>query len=134
MCDVHSRHTVLYLLRLYRCDSLLVSHVVNSVLLFVVNLAPCRCSWQARKLSSENLAGGKQSPVGPSPVRATSLEDIPTFASHTSSRSTPAQRFVDAVVKLYVPDHTYKYLDISPVSASLLQLRTIWYSKYWQLL
>ena len=74
---------------------------------------------QARKLSSENLAGvggGKESPVGPGPVRATSLEDIPSFASHSGSRSVPSQRIVDAVVKLYVPDHTYKYLDISPVS------------------
>jgi hypothetical protein len=71
----------------------------------------------ARKLSSENLAGvggGKESPVGPGPVRATSLEDIPSFASHSGSRSVPSQRIVDAVVKLYVPDHTYKYLDISP--------------------
>jgi hypothetical protein len=72
----------------------------------------------ARKLSSENLAGGggKESPVGPGPVRATSLEDIPSFASHSGSLSASSQRFVDAVVKLYVPDHTYKYLDISPVS------------------
>jgi hypothetical protein len=67
----------------------------------------------ARKLSSENLAG-KESPMGPGPVRATSLEDIPTFAARSSPRSAPAQRIVDAVVKLYVPDHTYKYLDISP--------------------
>ena len=76
------------------------------------------CTWffQARKLSTENLSVSKDSPTGP--VSATSLEDIPTYASHTTSMSAPAQRIVDAVVKLYVPDHTYKYLDISPVSTS----------------
>lgn len=83
-------------------------------------------SLQARKLSSENLAGGgKESPVGPGPVRATSLEDIPTFATHATPLSAPAQRIVDAVVKLYVPDHTYKYLDISPVSGDSCNQRPI---------
>ena len=44
------------------------------------------------------------------------MEDITTF----TTRNTPltaAGRIVDAVVKLYVPDHTYKYLDMSPVSS-----------------
>ena len=70
---------------------------------------------QARKLSTENLAIGKDKQTGP--VRATSLEDIPTFTSRNPPLSTAGHRIVDAVVKLYVPDHTYKYLDISPVSA-----------------
>ena len=72
---------------------------------------------QGRKLSTENLAGKGSPTTGP--VRASSLEDISTFTSHAPPlTSAGGQRIVDAVVKLYVPDHTYKYLDISPVRQS----------------
>ena len=69
---------------------------------------------QARKLSTENLTAVKDTQSGV--VRASSMEDIPTFTTRNPPLSTAGQRIVDAVVKLYVPDHTYKYLDISPVS------------------
>ena len=72
---------------------------------------------QGRKLSTENLAGKGSPTTGP--VRASSLEDISTFTSHAPPlTSAGGQRIVDAVVKLYVPDHTYKYLDMSPVRQS----------------
>ena len=63
--------------------------------------------------SSENLLEDK--PVSPPvPMRASSLEDIHAYSTGTGQTS--ALRIVDAVVKLYVPDHSHKYLDISPVS------------------
>ena len=108
--------TVSCALYTFQQENVHITHKIQMYNLVVITYAYC----QARKLSSENLAAGKESPVGPSPVRATSLEDIPTFASHAPPLSGPGQRIVDAVVKLYVPDHTFKYLDISPVSGSLL--------------
>ena len=74
----------------------------------------CASLPQARKLSTENLTAVKDSQGGV--VRASSMEDIPTFTTRNPPLSAAGQRIVDAVVKLYVPDHTYKYLDISPVS------------------
>jgi hypothetical protein len=68
----------------------------------------------ARKLSTENLAAVKDTQSGV--VRASSMEDIPTFTTRNPPLSAAAQRIVDAVVKLYMPDHTYKYLDISPTT------------------
>ena len=68
-----------------------------------------------RKMSTENILedlGPKQT----GPIRASSMEDISTYSTR-SSGSTAAPRVVDAVVKLYQPDHTYKYIDISPVSS-----------------
>lgn len=66
-----------------------------------------------RKLSQEDLLS---EPVEkPSaPVRASSLEDLPSSSSSAKNLST---RFVDSVVKLYVaPDHSYKYIDVSPTT------------------
>lgn len=79
-----------------------------------------------RKASVENLLGGSDSkPAGP--VRASSLEDIHalTKKQSTGGKSSGsgggggmAGKIVDAVVKVYQPDHTHKYIDISPVSTN----------------
>ena len=66
-----------------------------------------------RKMSTENILEEIPKPTGP--IRASSMEDISTYSTHNSG-STAAPRIVDAVVKLYQPDHNYKYIDISPVS------------------
>ena len=69
-----------------------------------------------RKVSTENLLDDK--PTGP--VRASSLEDIHALSKKSSGGSSSsgggAGKIVDAVVKVYQPDHTHKYIDISPVS------------------
>ena len=78
-----------------------------------------------RKASVENLLENDK-PSGP--VRASSLEDIHAMTTGSSSPSMGrsgkggsggglAGKFVEAVVKLYQPDHSYKYIDITPVSA-----------------
>ncbi len=79
-----------------------------------------------RKASVENLLESDK-PVAP--VRASSLEDIHSMANQQGSSSSSggarsgkggnsgalAGKIVDAVVKLYQPDHSYKYIDITPV-------------------
>ena len=69
-----------------------------------------------RKASTENLLDDKK-PAGP--VRASSLEDIhalTTKSQGVSSGKGISEKIVDSVVKLYQPDHTHKYIDITPVS------------------
>ena len=64
--------------------------------------------------SSENLLDSDRPTV---PIRASSMEDIHTLSTQTSrSRSGGIPRIVDSVVKLHLPDHSHKYIDISPVS------------------
>ena len=48
----------------------------------------------------------------------TSAEDIHTLATGRSKGGAGSSRpqIIDAVVKLHAPDHTTKYIDISPVS------------------
>lgn len=74
-----------------------------------------------RKASTENLLDNdKDKPKGP--VRASSLEDIHALSKKqgggggSSSVGGMAGKIVDAVVKVYQPDHTHKYIDITPVS------------------
>lgn len=74
-----------------------------------------------RKASTENLLD-REKPAGP--VRASSLEDIHALSKKQSSSGgssgsggAMAGKIVDAVVKVYLPDHTHKYIDISPVSS-----------------
>jgi len=77
-----------------------------------------------RKASVENLLENDK-PSGP--VRASSLEDIHAISGSSSpsmgrsgkggSGGSLAGKFVEASVKLYQPDHSYKYIDITPVSA-----------------
>jgi len=63
--------------------------------------------------SSESLLDNDRPNV---PVRASSMEDIHTLSTQTSrSRPGGIPRIVDAVVKLYQPDHSHKYFVISPV-------------------
>lgn len=74
-----------------------------------------------RKVSTDNLLdGGDSKPVGP--VRASSLEDLHALTKKQSAvGKSPgggggmSGKIVDAVVKVYQPDHTHKYIDISPV-------------------
>jgi len=75
---------------------------------------------KARKSSTENLFNGKADKNG-GPMRASSLEDIHSLSSQGSSGKggTSAAKIVDAVVKLYLPDHSHKYIDISPVSCTV---------------
>lgn len=47
-------------------------------------------------------------------ARASTMEDIHTPITPTS-RSQSEGVSLDAVVKLYIPDHSHKYFDISPV-------------------
>ena len=89
-------------------------YIVCTCTYIFVHCVYCASLSQARKLSTENLAAVKDTQSGV--VRASSMEDIPTFTTRNPPLSAAAQRIVDAVVKLYMPDHTYKYLDISPVS------------------
>ena len=83
-----------------------------------------------RKASVENLLENDKPAA---PVRASSMEDIHSISKQGSSSSSRggkgggggvaggglAGKIVDAVVKLYQPDHSYKYIDITPVSAKL---------------
>lgn len=67
----------------------------------------------ARKTSTDNLLNGdKPSP----PVRASSMEDIHSIGKNSSSSVGTAAKIVDGVVKLYQPDHSHKYIDISPAT------------------
>lgn len=77
-----------------------------------------------RKASTENLLD-REKPAGP--VRASSLEDIHALSKKQSSGGGGGPslgggglvgKIADAVVKMYLPDHTHKYIDISPVSVS----------------
>lgn len=78
-----------------------------------------------RKTSIENLLDNNDSkPAGP--VRASSLEDLHALtkkqsnggkSSGSGGGSGMAGKIVDAVVKVYQPDHTHKYIDITPVSS-----------------
>ena len=73
----------------------------------------------SRKASQENLLDGGEKPAGP--MRASSLEDIHSLSKQSQSGKTGlAAKIVDGVVKLYSPDHTHKYIDVSPVSQLLL--------------
>ena len=71
----------------------------------------------SRKTSQENLldnGGGEKAPM-----RASSLEDIHSLSKQSQSgRSGLVTKIVDGAVKLYNPDHTHKYVDVSPVSVS----------------
>lgn len=53
-------------------------------------------------------------------MRASSLEDIHSLSTkqqkQQSGRTGLAAKIVDGAVKLYSPDHTHKYVDVSPVS------------------
>ena len=102
ICLIYIVHVYTLYVYIYTCTYIFV-HCVY-----------CASLSQARKLSTENLAAVKDTQSGV--VRASSMEDIPTFTTRNPPLSAAAQRIVDAVVKLYMPDHTYKYLDISPVS------------------
>ena len=79
-----------------------------------------------RKCSTENLLDDDK-PSGP--VRSSSLENIHSMSkqsspSHAASAKgggravggAMSEKIVDAAVKLYQPDHSHKYIDISPVS------------------
>ena len=77
-----------------------------------------------RKASTENLLD-RDKPAGPK--RASSLEDIHALSKkqNTEGGGGPplagggaVGKIADAVVKVYLPDHTHKYIDISPVSVS----------------
>ena len=72
----------------------------------------------SRKTSQENLLsdGGGEKSSGP--MRASSLEDIHSLSKQQSQpgRTGLAAKIVDGAVKLYSPDHTHKYVDVSPVS------------------
>ena len=56
-------------------------------------------------------------------MRASSMEDIHSLSSQGTGTKTGnvGAKIVDAVVKLYLPDHSHKYIDISPVSNGLPQ-------------
>ncbi len=72
-----------------------------------------------RKISTENLLDNDR-PA--SLIRASSMEDMHVLSKKSSSSSgsssgpSMASKIVDAVVKLYQPDHTHKYIDITMVS------------------
>lgn len=72
-----------------------------------------------RKASTENLLDNDKKSSGPQ--RASSMEDIHTLSKKQSSGKSGGSgmggKIVDAVVKVYQPDHTHKYIDISPVSS-----------------
>ena len=72
---------------------------------------------KTRKASTENLFDGNGEKSG-GPMRASSMEDIHSLSSQGSGNKTGnvGAKIVDAVVKLYLPDHSHKYIDISPVS------------------
>lgn len=73
----------------------------------------------SRKASQENLLdnGGEKTS---GPMRASSLEDIHSLSKQSQSgRTGLAGKIVDGAVKLYSPDHTHKYIDVSPVSVLL---------------
>lgn len=75
---------------------------------------------KSRKSSTENLFNGGTEKSGP--LRASSMEDIHSLSSQSASGKAGGNapgKIVDAVVKLYLPDHSHKYLDISPVSLRL---------------
>lgn len=74
---------------------------------------PIKAKGTMTRKSSESLLDSDRPNV---PVRASSMEDIHTLSTQTSrSRPGGIPRIVDAVVKLYQPDHSHKYIDISPV-------------------
>lgn len=69
----------------------------------------------SRKASQENLLDGGEKTAAP--VRASSLEDIHSLSKQNQSGKTGlAGKIVDGVVKLYSPDHTHKYIDVSPTT------------------
>ena len=74
----------------------------------------------SRKASTENLLADNGGEKSSGPVRASSLEDIHSLSSkqqkQQSGRTGLAAKIVDGAVKLYSPDHTHKYVDVSPVS------------------
>ncbi len=48
------------------------------------------------------------------------MEDLHSLSSPGGNgKGGAAGKIVDAVVKLYLPDHSHKYLDISPVSGGI---------------
>ena len=85
-----------------------------------------RSKMSVRKSSVENLLDDKPA----APVRSSSLENIHALSKQQSLPGLPVGgkgggrsvsggmggKIVDAVVKVYQPDHSHKYLDISPVS------------------
>lgn len=72
-----------------------------------------------RKASTDNLLSSGE-PKRSGPMKASSMEDIHSLSTQGSTPSKGgggmAGKIVDAAVKLYLPDHSHKYLDISPVS------------------
>ena len=73
----------------------------------------------SRKASTENLLADNGGEKSSGPVRASSLEDIHSLSSKQQKQSTRtalAAKIVDGAIKLYSPDHTHKYVDVSPVS------------------
>ena len=74
----------------------------------------------SRKASTENLLADNGGEKSSGPVRASSLEDIHSLSSkqqkQQSGKTGLAAKIVDGAVKLYSPDHTHKYVDVSPVS------------------
>lgn len=71
------------------------------------------------KRSTENLLDNENKPAAP--VRASSMEDIHSLSKQSSTKSSSGGgKIVDAVVKVYQPDHSHKYIDISSVSQYLL--------------
>ncbi|XP_064404349.1 rap guanine nucleotide exchange factor 6-like isoform X2 [Halichondria panicea] len=72
-------------------------------------------SRKSRKNSTENLSDGKGDKGDPLTKRAISMEDLHSLSSPGGNgKGGAAGKIVDAVVKLYLPDHSHKYLDISP--------------------
>lgn len=69
----------------------------------------------SRKASQENLLdNGGEKPSAP--LRASSLEDIHSLSKQSQSgRTGLSAKIVDGAVKLYSPDHSHKYVDVSPV-------------------
>ena len=93
-----------------------------------------------RRSSSENLLDNDK-PAGP--VQSSSLENIHFMSQQSSSshamsakggmravKGAMVEKIVDAVVKLYQPDHSHKYIDISPVSQHCHFHSTCAYKKY----
>ena len=80
---------------------------------------------KARKASTDNLLGNGE-PKRSGPMKASSMEDIHSLSTQASSpskgRGGMAGKIVDAAVKLYLPDHSYKYIEISPVSRVVIDL------------
>jgi hypothetical protein len=74
----------------------------------------------SRKASTENLLADNSGEKPSGPMRASSLEDIHSLSSkqqkQKSGKTGLAAKIVDGAVKLYSPDHTHKYVDVSPVS------------------